>query len=34
MSVRILITEGNLYKDYDGITVKLYFQNTHMVKIL
>ena len=34
MSVGFFITEGAFDKEYDGITGKLYFQNTHMVEIL
>ena len=34
MSVRIFITEGTFDKEHDGITGKLYFQNTHMVEML
>lgn len=34
MSVRILITGGTFDKDYDEITGKLYFKDTHMREIL
>tara|TARA_B100000575_G_scaffold278230_1_gene265315 strand:- start:1630 stop:2121 length:492 start_codon:yes stop_codon:yes gene_type:complete len=34
MSIRILITGGTFDKDYDEITGKLYFNDTHMNEIL
>ncbi|MGY8781470.1 MAG: asparaginase domain-containing protein [Fidelibacterota bacterium] len=34
MSVRIMITGGTFDKDYDEITGKLYFKDTHMREIL
>ena len=34
MSVRIFITGGTFDKEYDEITGKLYFQDTHMREIL
>ena len=34
MSVRIFITGGTFDKEYDDITGKLYFQDTHMGEIL
>ena len=34
MSVRILITGGTFDKEYDEITGKLYFKDTHMQEIL
>ena len=34
MPVRILITGGNFDKEYDEITGKLYFKDTHMQEIL
>ena len=34
MSVRIFITGGTFDKEYDEITGKLYFQDTHMGEIL
>ena len=34
MPVRILITGGTFDKEYDEITGKLYFKDTHMREIL
>ncbi len=34
MSVRILVTGGTFDKEYDEITGKLYFKDTHMREIL
>lgn len=34
MSVRIMITGGTFDKDYDEVTGKLYFKDTHMREIL
>ena len=34
MSVRILVTDGTFDKEYDEITGKLYFKDTHMTEIL
>ena len=34
MSIRILITGGTFDKDYDEITGRLYFNDTHMNEIL
>ena len=34
MPVRILITGGTFDKEYDEITGKLYFKDTHMQEIL
>ena len=34
MSVRILVTDGTFDKEYDEITGKLYFKDTHMTEVL
>ena len=34
MSVRIRVTDGTFDKEYDEITGKLYFKDTHMTEIL